>query len=164
MTPIFLLNLYSMQFLANWAKMWSILPWIWLMKLAHRCLLILKIKILTRSIISKSWQLHYLLIINDIITNFNNYIFSASITDENRFNKFLKELLEEFSCLNITELILNGISDVLIMELFSDDNCKSISNLQFLRLENAKQAHDAMDFKIKNNISKMVRWMNISKN
>ena len=101
----------------------------------------------------------------------NNYFFienrcmlDATITDEDQLNKLIKELLDEFSCLNITELILNGTSDILIVELFSDDNCKSISNLRLLRIENTKKTQDVMDFEIKNNIRKMVRWINISKN
>ena len=80
---------------------------------------------------------------------------NAAIIDEDKDNKFLKELLENFSCLNINALILNGILDVFIMKIFSDDNYKSISNLQFLRIENAKPTHDVMDFKIKVNIDKM---------
>ena len=55
--------------------------------------------------------------------------FDSVASDEERFTTFLKEILDKFTCLNITELILNGISDIQINELFSEKNIKHFLNL-----------------------------------
>ena len=77
-------------------------------------------------------------------------------SDEDRFTTFLKEILGSFACLNITELILNGISDIQINKLFSNREYKAFSNLNFLRIENARSTKKKFKLEIKANVANMV--------